>query len=333
MKTTIALAVITAISFSVFFVAANAVEKKEGDDSLVERVVKRYGEKLPQKEITKIGESPLFSDIDTLEIDSNSNDITFYSDAKEGKIEIYGTEKHTKSEFKKEGSKLKLSVSTDSGITWGFTFSNDNTMQNSGVRVYLPKTVKHVNLQTSSGDIKMTTSQIETLNISTSSGDVRTEDVTARTVNMTSSSGDFRLELTSENQNYTTSSGDISLKAKNCKNLSIVSSSGDQTISENCETSTITTSSGDISIKETQPSKSITVVSRSGDVSIRYETPKPSINVNFASSSGELHDSDLKEQITQKADDDHYWVNKGESILNITTSSGDLTLAIDQKNN
>lgn len=326
-KATIALVIITIVSFSVFFGAASAVEKKDGEDSLVERVVSRYGEKLPQKEIVRLGEGTLASDIDTLIIESKSESITFYPEEKEGKVEVFGALETTTSEIKKEGSKLIVNVETKSGMNWNFKVDKEN-IPNSGIRVYLPKTVKHLQLKTTSGDIKISPTVVESFSIVTTSGDITADNVVTNTSSVTSSSGNIKLDITTGMQSITTSSGDVSLNARSCRELIARSSSGDINVTQNCQYSEITTSSGDVKIHEKIPAVTTTIRSSSGDVDILYTQPLPSVKVLFTSSSGSLRASELESQITNKTDAHHFNINAGEHALNVITSSGDLTLSL-----
>jgi DUF4097 and DUF4098 domain-containing protein YvlB len=315
------------MKFTIFFIAANAIEKQPEESGLVERVVKTYAEKTPKPEYFIVGKTDISSETTSLIIETQSDDITLVKADSIGKIEVFGTKEANEPKFTKNGNELKLEYeSSDNDIHWSFTFNDKNVASSSGIQVYVPKNIKTITLATSSGDIKLNDVNTDSLNFTTSSGDIRIKNSATKQATLLSSSGDQRIELSVNALNSTTSSGDQTLNLKDCLELNAIASSGDIRMDTSCETSSITTSSGDITLEENGISKKIDAISSSGDIRIKFQTEKPSIKVSFTTNSGDLINSKLKEQITQKVDDNNFTLNSGTTQLNVTTSSGDLRL-------
>lgn len=328
MKLTIALIVTTTISFTIFFMAANAIEKQPEESGLAERVARTYAEKMPKPEYSIVGKTDITPETTSLIIKTQSDDITLVKADAIGKIEVFGTKEANEPKFIKNGNELKLEYeSNDNGIQWNFTFNDNKVASSSGIQVYVPENIKNINLITSSGDIKLKDLNIENLSLTTNSGDIRVKNSATKRANLLSSSGDQGIELSVNTLNSTTNSGDQTLNLKDCQELNAIASSGDIRMDNSCETTSITTSSGDITLEENGLSKKIDVISSSGDVRMKFQTENPSIEVSFTTNSGDLINSKLKDQITQKVDENNFTLNNGTTLLNVTTSSGDLRLS------
>ncbi|RFB12063.1 hypothetical protein DZB84_19920 [Bacillus sp. HNG] len=130
---------------------------------------------------------------------------------------------------------------------------------------------KEMTIETQSGDIEIMNSMIKgSLNLEASSGDVRVKDTTGNVIDIQ------------------TSSGDITATNNKAKEIELLTSSGD--IESNNQTSkkmNINTSSGDIIIDAEEITGDISMEASSGDIDVSLVQIPDALEVDFKSSSGD----------------------------------------------
>jgi len=219
----------------------------------------------------------------------------------------------------KEGNIIAIDVDYPSStgfirISKGYVKLNIHAPRNSSLKI-----------DTSSGNVflKSMTSKISA---DTSSGDFVGNDLDGD-LKVDTSSGDIRIVEFSGTADLETSSGDIRLKKYESSKIKTHSSSGDQRISEGTFTElTARASSGDIILHgNMQETGKLNIKTSSGDVVLRLQNDL-NAHVYLSTSSGSMDISYEREIILKKRKRIECMIGSDSSKIEISTSSGDMSL-------
>ena len=245
---------------------------------------------------------PYEDSLKDIKVETSSADTEIiFDDTQEIKVDISGNfrksydYKNALYEFKIDENTLKITANDKSSI-----------VKNLELKVHIPSKYKdNLIMYSSSGDIKLNNSSLNNINLQTSSGDIKANNkITCNEISINASSGEIEFsDLTSSVTNFTASSGDIDLKGTLGK-LSLETSSGE--IELYC-------------LNDLENNSKLT--SSSGDIKMNLRNIN-SYTINYSTSSGNLKcDYDYN-----KKDKHSYTIGNGASLIDITTSSGDLEI-------
>ena len=245
---------------------------------------------------------PYEDSLKDIKVETSSADTEIiFDDTQEIKVDISGNfrksydYKNALYEFKIDENTLKITANDKSSI-----------VKNLELKVHIPSKYKdNLIMYSSSGDIKLNNSTLNNINLQTSSGDIKANNkITCNEISINASSGEIEFsDLTSSVTNFTASSGDIDLKGTLGK-LSLETSSGE--IELYC-------------LNDLENNSKLT--SSSGDIKMNLRNIN-SYTINYYTSSGNLKcDYDYN-----KKDKHSYTIGNGSSLIDITTSSGDLEI-------
>ncbi|MCF6460908.1 DUF4097 domain-containing protein [Clostridium sp. Cult3] len=188
--------------------------------------------------------------------------------------------------------------------------SNSYSVYNSNLKldIYVPMDFKYnIRTITSSGDIKISKLELMDLDLTASSGDIQVYDMNLDNLSIETSSGEQELKnIKSQNSSFLASSGDIE----------IYNFTGDINI---------TTSSGDIHLDYKTFNNNVGITASSGDVKVILPS-NSNFNLDANTFSGEI-ESNFPVTITGKLKNNLSGkVGNGTNSINITTSSGDISI-------
>jgi DUF4097 and DUF4098 domain-containing protein YvlB len=166
------------------------------------------------------------------------------------------------------------------------------SLNNSNIIVFVPRTIKSINVQTVSGDVRVRDLNLDRLRVSTTSGDFETNQVSIQDVQYDTISGDSLLE------------GKLSrLKAK--------------------------TTSGDLKISTSKDNPQFNMQTVSGDVKIIFSEPA-NVTVNYKTMTGDIKmrnpnlNADVEGNVKEQK------LGTGIGQINIETVSGDAKVEYSQ---
>ncbi len=191
---------------------------------------------------------------------------------------------------------------------------------------------KEINLKATSGDIDVKSVNTETLNVETSTGDVKIIDCIANQTTVKSRTGDIEVKtISNSNLEVQTSSGKIGVaNANSLENVSVKATTGNVTFTnvKDCNKLGITTTTGNIKIVNTTVEKNFNANSTTGNVyleafdaeNIYVTTTTGSVEGTLLSSKFFVVKSDMGKETVPASRDG------GDCIINTTT--GDITMTI-----
>ncbi len=152
--------------------------------------------------------------------------------------------------------------------------------------------IKDIDIETSSGDVKVDGANSDALTVSTSSGDIVFDSISAKNISISAKSGDVRLGdvVLTDSIDLKTSSGDIDSDGIKAKRMSCQASSGDITLN-NSDVSEfdIVTTSGDVSIGiDTDMKYEYNTKTSSGDVNVPDSVDGADGKCNIKTNSGDI---------------------------------------------
>jgi DUF4097 and DUF4098 domain-containing protein YvlB len=208
--------------------------------------------------------------------------------------------------------------------------------------VTLPRNAD-VTAMMSSGDVDLTGAE-GAISIETSSGDVEAHDI-ANGLTVRSSSGDVTLDHVGGQLDVQTSSGDVQLEEGQVDNAIVQTNSGDVKLEGVAGSLTLHSNSGDITVREAQDGLldiqnssgdvdysgslasdgSFSVTASSGDVTLHL--PETSdFTLEASTSSGDLRNDFQLRGEQQEGNTRAGTVGAGGPLLQVSTSSGDITI-------
>lgn len=168
------------------------------------------------------------------------------------------------------------------------------------------------------------------LDVSTTSGMIKLEKISVQSMDLATTSG-FQTLIGSEIKDeavFQSTSGDIKLDNNLMNSFIVKTTSGKlSTKALDSKSGQIETSSGDVSLKMRNIMKELFINTTSGDVDVDFENNPESLSVIFNGNSGKL-DISLPGILYKDKDKNSAIgvIGDGESLLNVKTTSGDLTI-------
>ena len=203
---------------------------------------------------------------------------------------------------KKSGDTLYIIAKKDGSNSYS-VYSTDLKLN-----IYVPVDFKdNIKIVTSSGDIKVSKSELSNLQLTASSGDIKVYDLVSNSLSIETSSGEQEVKNVKSNKsNFLASSGDVE----------IYNFAGDVNV---------TTSSGEIDLHYEKFNNNINATASSGDIEVKLPI-NSEFNLNANASSGEI-ESSFPITVTEKQKNSLSGkVGNSTNAINITTSSGDISI-------
>lgn len=265
----------------------------------------------------------------TFQIDVSSADI-FIEQTSSDSVEVKATETRT-SKFnirEKENGQLAIQQNTKGFLSW-LSFGSKPE-----VHISLPATqYDKLQINTSSGDIKLKDIAVTSVQIKTTSGDITADDIKAEAYDLNSTSGDMALDqLGSDAKEVSlrSTSGELSVDTLATDTLLAESTSGDvsfDAITLGRGKSTVTTTSGDIHITPIfSEDTALTIHSSSGDQTL---TSKNENHFSFTirTSSGDIRVPSNYTLTTEKDNEvSGTTATTSTNTLTMEASSGDVKI-------
>ncbi len=235
-----------------------------------------------------------------LKIHTCSSDIQIYPGDTDGiKIDAEG-----RYDIRYEGNECTITLPPVGSRNFMGIFS---IQSGDSAAIYIPHTVRYLDICSSSSDIEIENLQLEELKCRISSGDQTMSNISAKVLSAASASGDIDMENSHiDNLTLQSSSGDISCLNIKAGTLKASSSSGDIEISNHVTCSaSLNSVSGDILYDDkTGQGYQININTRSGDYSLNFRSRE------LACGSGR----------------NTFSCGNGSSVLEISTVSGDIEI-------
>ena len=150
----------------------------------------------------------------------------------------------------------------------------------------------NIDIETSSGNVRVKGANADSLTVGTSSGDILLDSVASGNADISANSGDIQLRdiVVSDSLGLKTSSGDISSGAVKAKRVSCRASSGDITLDKSDVVEyDIITASGDVSVGIDSNNKYVfKTKTSSGDVDVPYSTDDAEGTCSIKTGSGDI---------------------------------------------
>ncbi|PKM52574.1 MAG: hypothetical protein CVV02_00110 [Firmicutes bacterium HGW-Firmicutes-7] len=250
---------------------------------------------------------------DTVSI-NNTNKIVVESSSAD--IEIIPEEREDISvvlETDKRGP--KLSVSDGKTV---YIKAKKNTIFNFGISIYASPLLT----------IYIPKDYAESLDINSSSGDVKLNDLVLTKLNLDLSSGDVKgNQLVFEEGSIKSASGDLKLYTIECASLDINSSSGDLILKDFDGKLTGTSDSGDVNIHYKNLAESIDYKVSSGDLIVDLNNSEPDASFDLKCSSGNVSLNYRLDNVQfEKNNSVKGTSGNGTHMILLRASSGDITI-------
>lgn len=198
------------------------------------------------------------------------------------------------------------------------------------VEVYLPKDYKFetVDIETTSGNVKIEKMESEDIRIQSTSGDIKAQFLYSDfDTNLGTTSGEIEAEkIYADYLKLSTSSGDIEARKIDCTTLLVQTTSGDQEIYDTlCDSFELESSSGSLEFEIVDlPLSQSTIHTTSGSVKLMIPQDL-SFDLAFNTSSGTFENKRGHKRQSIKGDFSQSY-NDGGVLIKVDTSSGSLTL-------
>lgn len=229
-------------------------------------------------------------------------------------------------------NRLELSLS-DAGILYirqnntassFFLFGRD--LVTADVELYLPKRIwESIAVTTVSGDVELPSGlDVRKLDVKTASGDVELQGVACPDMRLHTAGGDIdgrslRGEIKAE-----AASGDMVFEG-DFSNLEISTASGDVRVMGSVAAARCNSASGDISIRTGVMPHELNLTSRSGDCEVRIPDGQ-GFTLRFRTVSGDIRSEFPMVAPMGAKSGNAVYLGGGESVMNLSTVSGDISM-------
>lgn len=227
---------------------------------------------------TKIGENHFRTDesfdsagIEEIEINNESWDVELkQAESKQITITAEGKQKNKKNDpvtIEKQGNKMTIQQSDETGGSQGFSFGKNGT-----ISVSIPD------------------NEIGTVLLSNNDGNIEMNNIATTNLIVTNGSGSERVAgVAAEKGQFTSIDGELKVENSSLQELIVASEAGDSYITNVTSSETnITSTDGEVSVKEAQEGEFLFVETKSGDITLSYKEAPASLLLTAQSESADI---------------------------------------------
>ncbi|WP_263705543.1 DUF4097 domain-containing protein [Shouchella tritolerans] len=226
---------------------------------------------------TKIKENPFRIDesfdsagIEEIEINNESWDVELkQAESKQLTITAEGTQKNKKYPvtIEKQGNKMTIQQSDETGGSRGFSFGKNGT-----ISVSIPD------------------NEVNTITVSNNNGDIEMKNIATTNLIVTNGSGSERVAgISAEKGQFTSIDGELNVENSSLQEVIVASEAGDSYITNVTSTKmNITSTDGEVAVKEATEEEALFVETKSGDITVSYKEAPASLQLTAQSESADI---------------------------------------------